>query len=410
MNNWDPGVSEPDRHARAFVIDPTDTSAKVYLEILADPSWRVRKAALARVTEFIRTDGLIEGLVQSLASEDNAGLRNAASDALVRIGEASMDDLRRGLASEDVDQRKLVVEAVGLIGGAEAESALLQAMDDADVNVRASAAEALGRTGGSRAAQHVLAALGRYGSDLQSAAYLLDALAMTHASVPLGQIRGFWNTPALRRSLYPVLGNSRDRDALPLLLEGIVSGSRGNRAAAVLALDVLMDATETSEQVGEALRVSQRSKESVLGLLDYDDDEVVSAAVRILVALELPELAPRILEACACRTNIQVAMDALRSLGSEVVRPLLSDIYRVGIEARVSFLEAVELLGRSSDVAELLEIAEFTELRTAEAAVRAVGRIGDDHAVDGLAELLRRAKSEELEELVAHAIAEVGRR
>lgn len=408
MSVWDRDASEPDRHSAARALRPDALSD--YLEALADPSWRVRKAALGRMEIFARDAGFVEGLVGSLASEDNAGLRNAASEALSRVGGIAIPALSRALAEGDADVRKLVVETLGAIGGPDAADALRRALYDDDVNVRTAAAESLGRLGGESAAEELLAALDRFDGDAQSTVYLLDALAATGHSVALDRLRGFWRNPALHRSLYPVLALTRNPDACELLLEGVVSASRGNRAVAIRSLARIAVDAECLEDMGGEIRVSRRVTEALVDALGADDEAVVSAAVVLLGATGLPEFAPAILDACATRTNIELAVATVRELGPAVVNPLLGELYRVGIESRVLFLEAVELLGSQEHVHELLDIALQSEARTAEAAVRAVGRIGDPSSVEGLVNLARSTAESDLPGVIAHALAEIGRR
>ncbi|MEO1175085.1 MAG: HEAT repeat domain-containing protein, partial [Myxococcota bacterium] len=143
MSRWDPGLSEPDRHAVAVAMDPQRFAVPDYIRALADPSWRVRKAALRHVRHYSSDPAFVDSLVLSLSSEENAGLRNAASEALVQLGAAAVSSLANSLAEGSVDVRKFVVEALGLIGGDGAERALYTALEDTDLNVRAAAAEAL---------------------------------------------------------------------------------------------------------------------------------------------------------------------------------------------------------------------------------------------------------------------------
>ncbi len=409
MSAWDRNASEPDRHARAKSLVSNELQS--YLEALADPSWRVRRAALGLVETFAREQDFVDGLVNSLASEDNAGLRNAASEALSRVGSPAIPALAGALADGEADVRKLVVETLGRIGGTEAERALRAALHDDDVNVRAAAAESLGQIGGESAAEELLAALNELDGEPQTIVYLLDALAKTGHSVELDRLRALWRNPALHRSLYPVLALTGDAEACELLLAGVVSPSRGNRAVAIRSLAQIAVDAECVDVLGREIRSSPRVRESLLDALQHDDETVVSAAVVLLGAMGLPEVAPAILDACSTRTNIELAMETVCALPSaEVVDRLSTELYRVGIESRVLFLETIELIGAPEHVSDLLEIALQSEPRTAEAAVRAVGRIADSAAVEGLINLGARTSSADLLRVIAHAMAEIGRR
>ncbi|MEO1171551.1 MAG: HEAT repeat domain-containing protein, partial [Myxococcota bacterium] len=258
-------------------------------------------------------------------------------------------------------------------------------------------------------AEHLTRTLDERGSDAQTAAYLLDALANMKARVPLERLMRFWDVPMLRRSLYSVLGLTLDPGAIPLLIDGAAHGSKRNRAVAIIALARLLEHTSRREEIGERLRVNGTARESIINALEDESDDVVAAAVVLAATLNTPSVAPKLLDAVACRTIVETGMETVTGLGGEVVTHLIGEIYRVGIESRVLFLEAIEFLGDVQHVPDLLEIASHSETRTAEAAVRAIGRIGGAIAVSGLMELARKS-SAELEMQVAHAIAEIGRR
>lgn len=409
MSGWDESLREPDRHREALQIDPGAVSVATYVDALRDPSWRVRRAALERAPKFLTVPGFLDALIQGLASEDNAGLRNAAGEALVRLGGAAVEALADADSSGDADQRKFIVEALGLIGGDTAQQQLYRALSDHDINVRTAAAEALGRIGGESVADALLEILDRPDTDAQSAAYLLDAVAATGVRIAIARLSEFMDQPVLERSLYPVLGASGDPAALPKLLHGLRHGSQGNRAAALVALAQLMEEADIEVEVGQSLSESPGVKGSLVQGLEHEQDEVVSAAARIIAVSGLVELAPRVLDACACRTNVKEGMDAVYLLGSSVVDLLIEALFKVGVESRVLFLEAIELLGEEQHATELLNVVVATETRTAEAAIRAIGRIGGREAIRGLVDWVARG-DRELELQVAHALAELGRR
>ncbi|MBC7792223.1 MAG: HEAT repeat domain-containing protein, partial [Clostridia bacterium] len=209
-------------------MDPENDKVQDVLSALADDSWRVRKVAVQVAERFVSDPKLVPGLVSALASEDNAGLRNAASEALVRIGERAVKELGSQLVLGDSDQRKFIVEVLGFIGSPEAQATLLVAQDDTDVNVRAAVAESLGRIGGSVVIARLVERL-KLSSDLQQVVYVLDALSRASAKVPYGDLVRFVTNPSLARSLYPVLGNSKNEEAFGPLLHAIAVAPDGSR-------------------------------------------------------------------------------------------------------------------------------------------------------------------------------------
>src|SRR5450830_1809496 len=62
-----------------------DVKAELFAA-MGDASWRVRKEAVMAVVAGEVTDGVMEALVGMLGSQENAGLRNSAVEALEKLG------------------------------------------------------------------------------------------------------------------------------------------------------------------------------------------------------------------------------------------------------------------------------------------------------------------------------------
>jgi HEAT repeat protein len=226
-------------------------------------------------------------------------------------------------------------------------------------------------------------------NDLQAAVYVLDALARAGARVPLAELQWFVANPSLARSLYPLLGNTADPRVLPILLEAIASAPEGNRHAAILALDILVHDTSAHDELGVMLRKHHRAHERLVHSLDAESDAVVASAIVLLATTHDPTLAPRFLAAAACRTIVETAVIAVLELGRAVTKHLLREVDRVGVEARVLYLETLENLADPAAVKDLLELARGPEVRSAEAAMRALGAFGDASVVEPLVALGR---------------------
>ncbi len=382
-------MHEPERYESAVALTPASDDVAKLVTALGDASWRVRKAAVNAALRFAKNDALVPSLISALADGENAGLRNAASETLVLLGAPVVGPLTRQLSGADADQRKFMVEVLGAIGTPEAQTALFAVQDDADVNVRAAVAESLGRIGGDQVIGRLRERLQGTQNDLQAAVYVLEALARAGARVPLVELQWFVANPSLARSLYPVLGNTADPRVVPILLEAIASAPEGNRHAAILALDILVHDTSAHEELGAMLHKHHRAHERLLASLDAESDAVVASTIVLLATMNDPSLAPRFLAAAACRTIVETAVNAVLDLGRSVTKHLLREIDRVGVEARVLYLETLESLADPAAVNDLLELAHGPEMRSAEAAMRALGAFGDVSVVEPLVELGR---------------------
>jgi HEAT repeat protein len=224
-------------------------SRETLFAALGDSSWRVRKQAVEVVLAAQPDHGDIHQLIALLRDEENAGLRNATAELLVRLGSRVVPVLLDYLHDTDHDLRKLVVDALGGLGGDQAQHALIQALSDPDCNVAAAAAEALGTAGNAQAVPELV----RHLEQNQEQFFrfnLLAALGKIGISGPLPPIiRQLVNQDILRRAVYECLGKiGGDQEAVELLLEGVLSLLPSVCQAAVSSLAKVLPRLDPAEQ------------------------------------------------------------------------------------------------------------------------------------------------------------------
>lgn len=219
---------------------PNREALEAALAALGDRSWRVRKAAVDAIVAHPDRSAALEGLIAGLRAEANAGERNSAAEALVRIGGAATPALLERITDADPDVRKFVVDVLGEIAEPQSVPALVGALSDGDENVRAAAAEALGKIGDERAVAGLLAAL--EGGDLWLQHAVLAALGRLGRPLPRPLLTRLGGHPQLRRAVFDLIGQVRDAAAVDLVLGGIADRGRGTREAAIVALWAVIEA------------------------------------------------------------------------------------------------------------------------------------------------------------------------
>jgi HEAT repeat protein len=175
-------LSDPHADVRVAVVRTLgliddDGVPPVLIAALQDPEVRVREMAAEALTGW-HSPPVARRLAAALGSPD---LRRAASDVLLRMGEAAVQPLVEvvmgrdleaaaeagslleriagperfvsGLDSTDPEERLRSVEVLGAIGGSVAAEALLTSLTDPDVRVRLRSAALLGALGDARAAK-----------------------------------------------------------------------------------------------------------------------------------------------------------------------------------------------------------------------------------------------------------------
>ena len=109
-----------DEEARRLIVHeqlgkPLDRCRELLFAALGDNSWRVRKEAVEVLVASRpgREDCAV--LIELLRDEDNAGLRNAAVELLVRLGKRVVPTLMAHLHDPDHDLRKMVVDRKSVV-------------------------------------------------------------------------------------------------------------------------------------------------------------------------------------------------------------------------------------------------------------------------------------------------------
>jgi HEAT repeat protein len=203
---------------------------------MGDDSWRVRKVAVEVFVSSAPGENLIDSLLELLRSEENAGLRNSAAEAVTRLGERATVPLIRFVHDNDTDVRKLVIDAMGSINSMDFVQPLLSALRDKDVNVAAAAAEHLGNLGDARVVPKLIEAIVTNKTEL----FRFNALAAigklaVPAPVPV-EITQLAGNDLLSKSVYECLGSISDDSAVPILIEGMGVRQKSSRNAAIIAL------------------------------------------------------------------------------------------------------------------------------------------------------------------------------
>ena len=246
---------------------PLAISRAILFSALGDESWRVRKQAVEILLSAHPGDEDIHQLIELLRDEDNAGLRNATAEALVGLGRQTVPVLLAYLDDSDHDLRKLVVDALGVLGGSDALQGLTRALSDPDANVAAAAAEGLGTSGDATSVKQLLCHL-EENPDLFFRFNALAALGRIGApgSLPpvISQLAG---QDMLRRAVYECLGRiGGDLEAFDLLLEGTLSHLPSIRQVALYSLAQVLQQLAPTHNAAVKERL-QRAAEH--GLLEH---------------------------------------------------------------------------------------------------------------------------------------------
>lgn len=386
-----------------------DESAQFFLfKAFGDPSWRVRKAATDLFLSLPASRQQIDRIIELLHAGDNAGLRNAAVDMLVRIGGEAVPRLLSHANSTDHDVRKFIVDILGEIGDQRAIPVLLAALADEDGNVRAAAAENLGKLQAADAVPALLDAM-KY-PDILLRFAILEALSKIGRTVPLSKLHPFREEKLLRKALIDCLGQVGDVAAAEELLAGLADPMRNVRDASLLAIVAL--AERYPEEVRDFLahRDFSSTADIVLDYLDEQHDAAKRlAAVRVLGWLAAPRAIKPLLSMLPDETLQHDVLFALIHIGS--VHPqMLLDIWGEASDLERAYLAWVYgEAGCAAAVPLLAEALHGADNRLTQMAAHTLGRIGTFTELPVLATCLHHADAD-VRDAAVQALGVLGQR
>jgi HEAT repeat protein len=392
-------------------LDPSDPAGLAeLLARLADPSWRVRGAAVERVTAHPRPVEVLPAVLDLLVAPGPPGARIAAAAAMARLGPAAVPLLLPRLASDRPEVRCACADVLGEIGDRRGALALADRIADPDPNVRLAAAEALGKIGGTWAAGALLGALDAGDAALRIAA--LEALDRIGAAPPAARLEPLLEDRGARRSALRLLGRSDDPAAADLLARGAAETSRGAREAAYAGVARRASRRDPASlaRLAEAVAAQAARTPSVAPWaeegLRAEDPLAAEGAVRVLGWSGDPSRAPALAAAAEDEALRPAVQEALESLGARAAEALEGAAARLSPPARLVVHAALARAGRPGAVPELAAAAGDPARRAA--AVEALGRSGQGAAAAALVPLLDHPEPD-VAGLAAAALVELAR-
>lgn len=391
------GFSSPDEEIRRSAVaalagEPLSETRSLLLEAMGDRSWRVRKEAVEVFLATPSSGGDAEELFGLLRSPDNAGLRNSAVEALVRLGMKAIPVVGSHAGDADCDVRKFVVDILGGIGDVSSLPLLIKSLDDEDPNVRAAAAENLGRIGHASSLQPLLDALSR--PDLALRHTVLDALARTGGPVPAAAVACYLGEGLLKKAVYRCLGAAGGTDAAPYLVNGLEETAGSVREAALQAVAEFRERNPGpgAREEMDRLLAGRAGSSVVDGLLAFGtstDPSVRRSLIRILGAVGDPRAAGYVLRACGNDGLFPDCLAALRNMEADSGTILEAEFSAADATEKANILRICGEMGARCAVSLIVKGMASASPQVREAAVRTAGRSGDTALVPEVAALLK---------------------
>jgi HEAT repeat protein len=359
---------------------PGPDAQAIILTAMGDESWRVRKEAVECYVHLNPDLSSVEKLLNLLRNGDNAGLRNSAAEAVIRLGSASAAPLMKMVKDQDTDVRKFVIDVMGAIGNPIFVPALLQALNDSEVNVASAAAEQLGALGDTSIAEHLMQAildrdevLFRF-SALRALGILAKPVLVPESLVKLA------DQDILRKTVFECLGSISDESTFKLLLNGFSCRQKNSRAAAVKALYKIYGRSSAASQaqIRDALQLLKKN-DIITGLLElYDnrDSCLTEALLWTSVVTRDARFIPLLIEAYADERTADASLSALKNFGCEALQEIISRYSSLNESGRSGLCILIAECGYSGFNDVIQEALRDPSAQVRKDSAMAVGKLG----------------------------------
>jgi len=407
------------RHAIDRLVEfPLADTLPIFLELVGDSSWRLRKRAVELLLSSSAREEVVDGLIPLLLDSRNSLRRNAAVDALAQCGEEAIPRLIQVVQHEDSEVRKLVIDIFGRLGSKQTIEHLSVFLRDQDVNVQAAAADALGMIGGKDVAPSLVDVIRDSSSNRFVRFSALCALERLDVKLSRDEVGDVFSDDLLRPAAFQVLDCLNDDRTIEMLLESLVSKSRSSRESAINALLRLhrkCDATFT-KKLRRKVRISIQGAPDVvndaLERLKSADIQTRMTLVPFLGLLGTPEVVIPILWAADDPTMSEIVVQTLIAIGAIAERVIITTWDRLSRESQLLGCEVLGGIRGELGFEHLTKLLQGDVIDLRAEALRAVGRYGGARVLEAIearfdallseTELAREIELEAVNDAVRH--------
>jgi HEAT repeat protein len=227
----------------ADLVESFDTNdLPLLFELLGDRDWRVRKTVVDGLVGAPSQE-VVAGLLESLRDGTNAGRRNSATEALMRVGKPAIPMLVENLRTEkDPDVCLSLVNLLGDLRDDEAFTLLAKILEsEGDVNLASATATSLGRYRRPEAIATLRRALEREDPWLRF--HVIEAMGEIGDRTALPSILPLYSEQSLRKPILEAIGRIADVGTVNFLLRIISEEERLN----LMALRALVNIAEADK-------------------------------------------------------------------------------------------------------------------------------------------------------------------
>lgn len=359
---------------------PCHEAQTIIFNAMGDASWRVRKEAVECYVYSKPDLSSVEQLLNLLRNEENAGLRNSAAEAVIRLGSASVTPLINMIKDQDIDVRKFVIDVMGAIGDPIFVPSLLNALNDPEVNVASAAAEQLGALGDTNAAGNLMQAILERDEVLFRFS-ALGALGILAKPAPVPEtLLKLADQDILRKAVFECLGTISDESSFKLLLDGFSCRHKNSRAAAVKSLYKIFrrSSADLQNKMCEELQLLKENDiiTGLLELFDSRDSALTEALLWTSTVTRDSRFIPLLIEAYTDERTADASLLALKSFGRKALYEIISQYSTLDEHGRSGLCILIAECGYTGFNDVIQDALHDSSAQVRKAAAMAVGKLG----------------------------------
>jgi HEAT repeat protein len=388
--------ADPDARQKAAqaVASSARRDLPLMFELLGDRDWRVRKTI---VDGLVREPGpdIVHALIDSLADDENAGKRNSATEALIRIGTPAIEAIVPRLATEsDVDVRLSLVNLLGDLRSADAFKLLIELLHrEKDVNVASSIVSSLGKYHDAASLPHLIGMLNQR-EDLWLKFHIVEALGEIGDRAALPAILPLYAEKSLRKPVLESIGKIADVGTVTFLLKIIADDEKLNLTALRALVQIAEAAKPRVVEQVERPFIQRKFREAfphdkvdpLINHLRSTPKRDVKAFILKFLGWSSDERAlPVLLEYLQEPDSAEVAAQGLIDFGPSALPAVLLGLSNVEEdEIAALLLRVINALGARQAIPNIIPFLDHDNPMIRRLAIETLGQIPDGSAIDYL--------------------------
>ncbi len=385
-----------------------DEYVKLLLLAMEDTSWRVRNTAIDILLEYHPVDSYIHGLINLLYQEDNAGSRNSAIEALIRLNTKVTPYLIEAFNTPNRDVRKFIIDILGEFDDKRSLPLMLNALRDDDENVRATAIEHIGKIRESSVVDALIEII--ESDDIWTAYPAIDALGRIGDRKAIPYLRKALEKKPLRAQAIKSLSLISDKDTLKDVIPYLKDPVKTVQEETILSIERYYRKGVTEDFItGEIKRIiGVDALEYIIPHTRSHKYEVKASAILLLGLMKDNRAYNALLEISQEENFVDDVKRAFVFIGKDSPESLLTLFETESVYQKRFICEIASLIAAPVYCPVLEKLIKDEDGHIRSIAARGLSKIGDPKAIDSIKKLLNDPY-EDVQEAAVEALSGLGR-